>query len=175
MLISKNNKPFSITGIESTNNTITANFDPNVSAEKFVVKPKVDTEKLKNNLNGFIKFHIAKSDIDEVTVNYSTPPEFELQPAALIIRSATPNESIRRELWVKSNYNKPFEIGSVSSKNGYIKMLNQERIDNMYKLTLEITPPELQKIMFFNDTLTVNIKNGKPLEIICRGFFRRPK
>ena len=173
-IYSKNNRPFSITRVESTNSAITADIDPNASESNFVIKPKVDMEKLKTNLNGYIKFHLAKSDIDEVTINYTTLAEFEIQPGALIIRSATPKQSERRELWVKSNYNKAFEIDSVSSKNGYIKMLEKEKLNNMYKVTLEITPPELQKIMFFNDTLTINIKNAKPLEIVCRGFFKRP-
>jgi hypothetical protein len=174
-ITSRNGQPFSITGIESTNNTITADIDPNATAAKFVIKPKVDVEKLKTNLNGFIKFHIAKSDIDEVTVNYAALPEFELQPAAIIMRSAAPQQSERRELWVKNNYNKPFEIESASSKNGYIKMLSKEKVNGMYKLNLEITPPELQKIMFFNDTLTIKVKDGQQLEVVCRGFFRRPK
>ncbi|MDO8302758.1 MAG: DUF1573 domain-containing protein, partial [Sedimentisphaerales bacterium] len=83
---SKDNKPFTIKSVESTNNTITAAIDPNTSAAKFVVTLKVDKEKLKTNLNGYVKFNITHPDLDVVSVTYTAMPEFEAQPAALIIR-----------------------------------------------------------------------------------------
>ncbi|MDO8303860.1 MAG: hypothetical protein Q7T18_11520, partial [Sedimentisphaerales bacterium] len=90
-----------------------------------------------------------------------------------IIRAATPLKAEERELWVKNNYNKAFEIESVKSMSGYVKVAKQEKLNNMYKLTLQITPPELQKMMFFSDVITIRIKGGGSLEINCRGFYRR--
>jgi hypothetical protein len=172
-IYSKDNKPFSIKSVESNNNVITAQIDPNATATRFVVKLNVDMEKLGNNLNGFVRFNITHPDLDTLTVSYTTIPEFEVQPASLILRSAIPLQPERREVWVKNNYNKSFDIESISSSKGYIKVTKKEKIDSMYKLLIEITPPELQKTMFFSDTLTINIKNAKPIEIVCRGFFRR--
>jgi hypothetical protein len=172
-IYSKDNEAFSIKSVESSGDTVTADFDPNISAKKFVIKPKVDIGKLKNNLNGYVKFNITHSTIDVVTVYYTAMPEFEMQPASLIIRAAVPLKAENRELWVKSNYGKPFEIESVTSKNGHIKVLKQEKLEGLYKLTLQITPPEPQKIMFFSDILTVRIKGGTSLDVNCRGFYKK--
>jgi hypothetical protein len=172
-IYSKDNKPFTIKGIESSGNAVTAQIDPNASAAKFVIQPKVDLAKLKTNLNGYVKFNITHPDIDMVTVTYTAMAEFEAQPASLILRNATPQKIEERELWVKNNYNKPFEIESVVSKNGYVKVSKEEKLNSVYKLKLEITPPEMQKTMFFSDVLTVRIKNGGTLDITCRGFYKR--
>ena len=170
---SKDGKPFTIKSVESTNSTITAHIDPNTSAAKFVVALKVDTGRLKTNLNGYVKFNITHPDLDMVSITYTALPEFEAQPAAMIVRAATPLKAEERELWVKSNYNKPFEIESITSKSGYIKVAKQERLNHLYKLTLQITPPQLQKTLFFSDVLTVRIKGGDSLEVNCRGFYKR--
>ena len=170
---SKDGKAFSIKSVESTNNTITADIDPNASAAKFVIQPKVDIAKLKTNLNGYVKFNITHPDLDTVSVTYTALPEFEAQPASLIIRNAMPKKIEERELWVKNNYNKPFEIELVASKNGYVEVSKEEKLDNLYKLKLKIVPPEMQKVMFFSDVLTIRIKNGGSLDINCRGFYKR--
>jgi hypothetical protein len=172
-LYSKDDKPFSIKSIESSNNTITAQIDPNASAAKFVLHLKVDKEKLKTNLNGYVKFNITHPDINVVSVSYTALAEFETQPSAIIIRNASPLKTEERELWVKNNYNKPFEIESITSKNGYIKAIAQEKVNELYKVKLAITPPESGKTMFFSDVVTVRIKNVNPLEVNCRGFYRR--
>jgi hypothetical protein len=175
VIYSKDNKAFAVKGMESTDNTVTAQFDPNEQATKFVFKLKVNMDKLKIHANGYVKFNITHPDIDTLTLSYSTTPEFDVQPPSLIVRSAIAKKPEQRELWIKSNYSRPFEIQSVSSKNSFIKVLKQEKMDNMYKLTIEITPPELQKIMFFSDTLTINVKDKSPIEVMCRGFYTRAK
>jgi len=172
-IYSKDNKPFTIKSVESSNSTITAQIDPNASAARFVIKPKVDLAKLKTNLNGYVKFNITHPDIDMVSVTYTAMAEFETQPSAIIIRNAMPLKTEERELWVKNNYNKPFEIESITSKSGYIKVLTQEALNNLYKVKLAITPPELGKTMFFSDVITIRIKDSNPLEVNCRGFYRR--
>jgi hypothetical protein len=171
-IYSKDGKPFSIKSVES-NNAVTALTDPNEKATRFVVRLTLNREQLKDNLNGTIRFNLTHPDMDVVVVTYTTTPEFDIQPSSLIIRSATAGQVEKREIWVKNNYGKSFEIESVSSKNGYIKAVKQEKGDNMYKLAIEITPPELDKLMFFSDTLMIKIKNGQAIELACRGFFKR--
>jgi hypothetical protein len=172
-LFSKNDKPFAIKSIESVGNTISADFDPNKSATKFVIKPRVDLEKLKYNLNGFLKFHVTHPDIDEVIIGYMTPPEVETQPATIIVRPAEPNKAIQRELYVKSNYNRPFEIESITSKSGHVTVLQQEKLNNEVRLVLEVTPPDLKKAVLFSDVLTIKTKAGTSVEVNCRGFYSR--
>jgi hypothetical protein len=82
---------------------------------------------------------------------------------------------ITREMWVLNNYGEDFEIESTSSQEGTIKVLSQEKIENRYKLMLEITPTagEKSRRAFFTDTLFINIKGGEKLKVICRMFIRK--
>ena len=62
----------------------------------------------------------------------------------------------------------------MSSQKGIIKVLGQERINNRYKFELQITPPAAGgKQKTFTDVFGVNIKDGKKLEIACRGFYSK--
>ena len=83
-------------------------------------------------------------------------------------------------MWVLNNYDKGFEIESVSSVKGFVKLLSQEKVPNeqgvatRYKLDLEITPPPVvDKARAFSDILWINIKDSEKLEISCRGFYAR--
>jgi hypothetical protein len=172
---SKDGQAFSIKSIESTGNAITADFDPNASAKEFIISPRVDREKLGSNPNGLIRFHITHPDVDTVAVGYMTSAEFSTQPAAIVIRDAVPLKSEERQLSVKSNYDKPFEIESIWSRKGYIKSVKQDKEGNKYKLTLEITPPKVEDAQVFSDILIIQCKDGGTIEVNCRGYFRGNK
>jgi hypothetical protein len=173
VLASKDGKAFAIKSMESSANVITAKFDPNNYQTHFVIPLTVDTEKLKSNLNGYVRFNITHPSIDMVTVSYSTPTEFETQPSSIILRDAVAGAAIEREIWIKSNYDKDFEIESLASKNGYVKVLKQDKIDHTYKILVSVTAPENKQTMFFSDTLDIKIKGSATLTVNCRGFYAR--
>ena len=174
-LASKDNKPFSIKGFKSTNhNCIVADFDPNVGAPEFVLHPKVDIEKLKTGLNGFIEIQLTHPQCRSVRIPYELLAEFKTTPKAINILNVKPQKAVTREITVVSNYDEDFEVESTSSKNGYIKVLSQEKVEEAYKFKVQITPPSVNKGMFFSDTLYVNIKNKDKLAINCRGSYSKP-
>jgi hypothetical protein len=173
IITSKDGRPFRIKGFESSSNVVSIDYDPNKTDTKFVIPLKVDTEKLKSTLNGYIRFDITHPGIDVITIPYSTPTEFEARPSAIILRDAKPGQAIEREIWIQNNYNRPFEVDSVSSKSGIIKVLKQEKQDQMVKLVVNVVPPQEQKKLFFTDTLVVKTKDGAEVLINCRGFFSR--
>jgi len=170
----RDNVPFSITNFKSTANCISADYDPSAKAMKFVLTPKVDMEKLQNNLKGRIDIELSHPELNRVTITFDVLPRFTLSPQQIIVFKAEPQKPTVRKVWVLSNYDEDFEIESTSSKNNTIKVLSQEKIRNGYELKVEIVPPPVKdKESLFTDTFSVNIKGGGKETISCRGFYRQ--
>jgi hypothetical protein len=175
-LFSLDKQPFAIKQFQSTNNAITADINPSVKKTTFVLQPRVDIEKLRNDLNGRININLTHPECKTVTITFSTLPEFKVNPAAIIVFNVKPQKPVERELWILNNYNEDFEIESVSSDKGAVKVLSQEKVGKRYKFQLQITPPTAEnKQRIFADMFRVNIKGGGKLEILCRGFYLRDK
>jgi len=173
-LTSLDNQPFSIEKFKSTADCITADYDSSVKATKFVLRPKVDMEKLRKDLNGRIKISLTHPETDTATIFFNALPEFKIDPPTIIILNAEPQKSIKREVWILSNYDEDFEIETTSSKKGIIRILSQKKIGNRYEFELEITPPAAgDKGRLFTDVFYVNLKGGEKLKIICRGFYSK--
>lgn len=171
---SLDNRPFLITGFNSTGDCITADVNSLEAATEFVLSPKVDIEKLQKNINGLIKINLTHPTINTITITYNMQPEFKVNPPVIIVFNAEPSKPVERDLWILNNYNEDFEIESVSSKNGTINVLSQEKLGNRYELKLEITPPVVEgNRKIFTDVFSVNIKGGTKLEIVCRDFYNR--
>jgi hypothetical protein len=167
-------KQFKATGrSKSTEDFITADFNSTVKATEFVLQPKVDVEKLRNEHGGSIEIVVSRPERDRITIPFDVLPRFKVNPPSLIIFNAEPQKPVTREVWILSNYNEDFEVESTSTQEGAIKVLSQEKIENRYKFELEITPPAAEKgrIGFFTDVFFVNIKGGEQLKIACRVFY----
>jgi hypothetical protein len=170
-------RPFSITGFKSTADCITAEFDPSVEATKFVLQPKVDTEKLQKNLKGRVNIDLTHPEESSVTVLFDVLPKYTLDPPLIIIFDAEPEKPTTREIKVLNNYKKEFEIESLSSKGGIVgvKVLDQQKISSGYVLKVEITPPAASDKIRFTDTFTIKLKGGETLSIMCNGYFAKKK
>jgi len=172
---SKDGRPFSVQNFSATNGVITADFDPSVKAAQFILKPQVDTDKLRDCLNGIVSIKLTHPDSNNVYVSYTTKPLFEISRSFLILRNIKPGKPITRELWVKSNYGDPVEVEYVSSSNHHTRLLRQWRRHDSIGLAIEITPPvQVGRSMYFRDDLTIGIKNGDELVVRCCGFYMRP-
>lgn len=167
-------KPFAISGFKSGGNCITADYDSSVEKQEFVLQPKVNIRMLQDAQNGQIEISLTHPECKKVAIPYSVVPRFKVKPRSITVYKAKPQEAAIKEIDVINNYEEAFEIGSTSSKNGFIKVLSQEMIDNRCKLKLEIMPPAAGKRKrVFSDTFFVNIKGGERLQIACRGFYVR--
>jgi len=176
---SLDNQPFSITGFKSTADCITVDYDPSVKATKYVLEPRIDSEKLLKNLKGRINISLDHPKGDAATILYSVLPKYTVNPPLLIIFNAEPNKPIVRKISVLNNYGKDFEIKSLSSKNNIVamKLLEQKKLRNGYQLDVEITPPADGGQPKFTDEFSLNIKDGESLSIRCNGYYskRKPK
>ncbi|MBW8001082.1 MAG: DUF1573 domain-containing protein [Planctomycetes bacterium] len=181
-LSSKDGEAFSIRGIKSTGNAISVEFDPNVVATEFVIHPKVDMEKLRKRLNGRLDVLLTHPETKAITIPFAATTAFKVQPGSIIIFNAEPGKTISKELWVLSNYDEDFEIESISSEKNYVSVVSQEKLDNRYKLKVDVVAPELgsdvnskrkKKQQVFTDTLIIKFKGGDEVKVMCRGFYKR--
>jgi len=176
-IYSVNKKPFSIKKFKSTGDSITADFDPLERKTKYVIQPKVDIQKLRKRLNGSLRITLDHPRCDTVSIPFKTLSEYKITPSStLVIINAEPNTPVKREIWILNNYEEDFEIESLSSKNGIVKILEKKKDGNRYKLNLEIVPPSIEeKKRIFTDNIVIKIKDGDTLNITCRGFYKRKK
>jgi hypothetical protein len=174
---SLDDQPFSILGFKSTADCITADYDSSVKATQFVLKPKVDTDKLQTNLRGRINISLNHPRGNSAIVPFSVLAKYKITPPLLIIFNAEPGKPIVRTISVLDNYGKGFEIDSISSKNGTVgmKLLEQKKISDGYQLEVEITPPATEGKTRFMDTFDINIKGDEKMAIKCNGYFKKGK
>jgi hypothetical protein len=173
-LTSLDNQPFSITRFKSTADCISAHYDSSIERTNFLLQPQVDVEKLRKTLNGEIEIDVTHPECDTVTVEFAALPEFEISPPLTVLFNMEPQAPVIEEVWVFNNYGADFEIERVYSEKCCIStVLSQEKINNRYKLRLEITPPVPKDNMrFFTDVLNVDIEGRVSLKNTCRGFYK---
>ncbi len=169
-------RPFKITNFNSTNQVITAEFDPNTAATEFVLQPKVNIEKLSKRLNGHISIKLTHPHCDMVGISYRTPAQFQTNPATIIVQNANPVESIKKQILVQNSYGKDFEIETVYSEKGSMKLLSQKKLKEGIQLELQIDPPpQATKIRFFTDRLYIQIKSGERVQVHANIWFAKAK
>ena len=127
-LHSVDDQNFAITGFSATGNAVSAAFDPNQKAAKFVLKTKMDLQKTGTNSTGRVEITTSLPECPTITVPFSVLARFKVDPPAINVLNAEVNKSVERELWLLNNYNEDFEIASATSKEGVIKVVSQEKI-----------------------------------------------
>jgi hypothetical protein len=171
-LTSRDKREFAITSFKSTGDSITADFDPSVKSSTFVLKPKIDIEKLGKGPKGQVEIGLTHPGCKNLSIIFDALPEFKVEPRVVYVREAEPNKPETKEVWIFSNYNEDIEIESTSSKKGTIKVLTQEKARNGYKFELQIIPPEApSKGRVFTDVFSVKLKGGQQLQLTCYGIF----
>jgi hypothetical protein len=167
---------FAITSIKSTGDCITSEFDPNNEAAQFDIELKVDKEKLAKNLKGRIYIRMTHPEGKLATILFDVLPKFTVSPPLIIVFNAEPQKPIIREVKILNNYKEDFDIGSSSSKNNTIKILNKKEITNGYELEVEIMPPPHDESQLkFSDVFSMNINNGGKLVVTCNGYYSKIK
>lgn len=173
-LISNDKKPFSIRGIQSTGNCITAKFDPNTKGTELALDLKVDMAKLQQNLKGNLDIIITHPETSLVIIPYDVVSKYTVNPPQIIALNADAGVPITRKVWVFNNYNQAFEIESITSKNNYITILSQSKVNEGYQFEIQINPPPSEGKRNFSDELNIQIKKGEKIKIDCNGYYNNP-
>jgi hypothetical protein len=165
---------FAITSLGSTDDAVSADFDPNKKAVRFILKTRVDFNKMAANNSGQIEIKTTHPECPTVNVPFSILPRLKVDPPAINILNAEAGKATEREVWLLNNYNEDFEIASATSREGIIKVLSQEKVGTRYKFNLSVLPPPTaNQAKMFTDTFTITTKDGEKVEIVCRGFYQR--
>jgi len=176
---SKDGKPFSIKSFKSTNNAVTATFEPDKIATEFTLQPEINIESLRKRNRGNITIDLTHPDTKQVHIPFEALPLFKVSRPSLVIKNAEAGVAVTREISVVSNYGDPIEIESesLSSTKGYIEEIGRERNEKDVTIQLKITPPQKtnSKTRIFRDKLTITLKNGSELTVNCTGIYKRNK
>jgi Protein of unknown function (DUF1573) len=172
-ITSIDNKPFSITSFKSTRDCMTAEFDPSVKATKFVLHPTVHFTRLQGASVGLVTIGLAYPERGSVSIYFRPVPDFKITPQALILINSEPQKPIARKVLVQSNYNEAFQIASVSSKKGFVKLRDEHNMGNGYHLDLEITPPAADATRKFDDLLYLHLNGDVKLQVKLYGWFKK--
>jgi hypothetical protein len=170
---SVDNRPFAITNIMVPGKCMAIAYDPTVEATEFVLEPNVDMDKLKKNLSGYIQVRMTHPKCRSIRAHYTATPRFKTTLRTLIVREADPNVSTTRIIWVLSNYGEDMEVESVSSSKNSVTLVSKEKVDNRYKLTIKVTPPDPKAKNIMTDTLYINVKGDERLTVTCRFYYQR--
>ncbi|MFC1636099.1 DUF1573 domain-containing protein [Planctomycetota bacterium] len=174
---SLDNRPFSITGLKSTADCISAEYDPSTEATQIVLEPKVDMEKIQENLQGSLKLDLSHPEGRGVTILFDVVPKYTVNPQLLIIFGAAQDKPAVRKIKVLSNFDKALEVKSVSSEDETIivKMLGKKKILNGYELEVEITPtaPAVEGKTVYTGTFSINLKGGEELSVTCNAYYSK--
>jgi hypothetical protein len=177
-LKSLDDKPFAITKIDSQGGVFTIDFDPNNISNTHVLQPKINMENLKRYVNGSVVMNLSHPACKVVRLQYNCPKRFEASPSVIIIRDAVVGQTQKRTIYLTSNYNEPVEIESVTSDEGIVKLVGQEKTENRFQFDFDIIPPTPDKaglLRVFMDTLHIKIKDNEQIDISCRGFYQPEK
>ena len=177
---SLDNKPFSITGFQSTNNCITAKFNPQEKATQFVLEPQVDMNKLligsQDGVDGSFKINLSRPDCEVVSGTYYAPPRFSASPQRITISQADPTQAIIKTINITSNYDETFDIQPALSRSGIIRVLDTQKTRSGYQLTVQINPPRQDSDMKkFSDNINIDLKGITTIHIPCTGYYAGAK
>ena len=173
-LTSKDGRAFSIKKFLVSKNVITLDFDPELEATRFVLKPKVDLEKLKKNKKGTIIFYLTHPENDQLYVNFEAEASFTVSQQHIYISNAEPGKIITKDIWVTSKYAEKVNIESVTSKNNFMEVIARQPEADRIKLRVRITPPAPSNgSTYFSDELRIKLKNGEDLTVRCKGWLTK--
>jgi hypothetical protein len=172
-LMSIDGEPFAIKSFKATARNMTCEYDPSVMAAKHIIRPKIDIKGFHRRAEGRIEIGLTHPECEKVTIRFTLVPEFQIQPHVIVLFGAEPGKPVKRALVLANSLGDDFEVASVSSEKGLISVLGREKTENVVEYELEITPPADTGKSRFGDTLYIDLKGGKRLEVRCTGFYKK--
>ncbi len=124
-------------------------------------------------MRGRVSIDLTHPECNNVELMYDVLPEYTISVPSIMMFSLKAGKAEAREIWILSNYEDDFEIESVSSQKGIIKLVEKTKVGNRYQLRIEVVPPPRERgALVVSDTLEIKIKDGKTLTIPLRGFYQ---
>lgn len=171
---SLDNVEFAIQSIIIPNNIMKIPFDPAKKAISFILNPEVDVKLLEKFTVGAIQITTDHPQSGTLLVRYTALPFVDVNRPRIIIQNLDPSVPIVKDVLLRSNYDKPIEIASSESKNGYMAIESDQADGNNRKLLVKITPPAQTSTArrYISDELTITLKSGEKVTIRCSGWYK---
>ena len=168
--------PFSIRGFKATQQLLFLEYDSDYKATEFIIKPKINKEKIKDfsGTGGAISIELDHPDYEAIELNFNITPSLEAVPAQILVYNSKENEPIQKTIEIQVNEaigkgNVSAQIDSVVSENGcQVSLLKSTSIDKGYKLDLEIASADHGSKTFLKDQIIINLKDGRQIKVPLR-------
>ena len=166
-------REFAITGIRSTENCITADYNPTVKKTEHVLDLKVDKDKIPQQMSGEIDILMNHPQGDFAAIFFSVVPKYDFARKPLIVWDLMPNEPVKKTIKIINNYKEDIQIESTSSKENTVKMIDYKKLENGdCEVNIEITPPSKGDKDRINDIFYINLKGGDQLALNCMEYYK---
>ena len=170
----KNSEAFAITSFTSPDNIISTVVDPNTQKSEFVLKLKVDTQKLRKHPTGSIQIELTHPGQRSISIPYEAIPKFQAQPSKLLLTKLEPGKPQTGQILITSTDGEPFKIDSASSKKGFVKVISKQPRDKGIELTVQATAPtKKEHLLYLSDELEIKTNNGETITVPYIGLYRR--
>jgi hypothetical protein len=163
---------FAITGIRSTGNCITADYNPTIKKTEHVLDLKVNMDKLTDQMYGELNVLMNHPQGDLATIYFNVVPKYSLSPRQLVVFRMKENVPQTETIKIINNYKQEDDIESTSSKENTIKLIDYKKTEEGYELNIEIIPPSTTKgNPRFSDIFYINLKSGEQLALTFLGYY----
>ncbi len=167
-------KKFSVTDVRVRPAIMSIDYDPAAEAESFTLEPKVDTSKLEGKTTANVTLIINHPSQKNVHIPVKIIPKYKTDPSTLVALNLKPGASLRKTLYVKSNYGNDFNIASVTPANDSIKIVSQEKVSESYKIELDVIAPGKESTRkSFSSKINIKTDDGESLVVSCVGSVLR--
>ena len=175
---------FSITGFISNNNAIKirhfddeeGKLDTSLKSKMHKLAVDVDMEKLKESPAGLLTIKTNHPKVNRIVVRYNTKMPYAAYPKT---KRLVPNTEAGQHARIKvvSNFKEDFELGEITSKGGYLQVLETRPSVDGYEVHVKLDMDKVKEMedskRYVSDYLLIPIAgHDEVLEVHCYGMVR---
>ena len=180
---SLNNIPFSIKNINSSNQSFTADFNPDLKATQFTLKLKPDFKNLstiKTN-SGIISIQLDHPDYNAISLSFQLIKSLQVSPTQIVVTRIKHGEPVEKTIEVLDNAAEPNQdffkqIESITATEGAkVEVLKSNNLKNGCRINLKIQPTEkeIEKAeTFVRDEIVIKMKDGNQIKVPVRIYYQ---
>ena len=166
------NKAFAITGLRSTGNCITADYNPLDKKTEHILDLKVNMEKIPESLAGTIDIMMDHPNGNIASIPFNVIPKYEFSPKPVYEFDMKENQPRVITIKLINNYKKDISIVSTSSREKTIELVDYKKTGDDYEINIKITPPPQKNgELRFNDMFYVDLSDGEQLALSCMEYY----
>ena len=171
VLKSINGTPFAITSYTVTGQAVQLEYDAEAKATEHNISVTTDPVKLRRTRRGSITISIDHAKLKKIVVPFEVVLPFVTYPATRRFTDLQAGQQRVEEVTVASKYGETFELASVASQKGLVKVLDTSKTEDGWRIRVGMTLPADNKSASIRDYLIINIKDRPhdTIKLLCYG------